>query len=259
MVKLLCPTPRSFKVSWPTYNASRDCSQVCVVVGTRLRKRSWMPGFLSDLKGSFSRSKSLASMGQKTPSHAMLDEMKVMKRARPAVRKIAQDAAVELRCCRNHVKGKCLTLTTRCAMMWILLLDHGYGSSNMVFMQVGHPRSSAPRQAPLPGRACCGMHGAKPSSRVRPSAKALRLWQLGGKECHVIRAGEVFTGKAWVQPSCEVLCHFEPRFAPRPPFAAARILFLFLLCFFCLFCCCAGVASSDLGGAVASRGVARAS
>lgn len=137
-------------------------------------------------------------MGQKTPSHAMLDEMKVLKRARPAVRKIAQDAAVELRCCRNHVKGKCLTLTTRCAMMWILLLDHGYGSSNMVFMQVGHPRSSAPRQAPLPGRACCGMHGAKPSSRVRPSAKALRFWQL--EECHVIRAGEVFTGKAWVEP-----------------------------------------------------------
>ena len=185
----------------------------------------------------------------------MLDEMKVMKRARPAVRKIAQDAAVELRCCRNHVKGKCLTLTTRCdssSWSWVRIIKHGLYAGG------------------APAKLCTAASTATWTRMLRhawsqaffkgsPLRKSLTTLAARGQGMprHSSR-----WGVHWQGVGRAIMWGTLPFWTPlcaAPPFCSSSDSFCFFALVFCLFCCCADVASSDLGGAAASRGVARAS
>ena len=143
----------------------------------------------------------------------MLDEMKVMKRARPAVKKIAQDAAAGASLVQEPHEGQAPDLdnqvrhdvdssssSSSSSSSWVRIIKHGLCAGG------------------APAKLCTEASTAIWTRMLRHawSHASFKGSPTPQKPCQttlatVIRAGEVFTGKAWVEPSCEVLCHFETR------------------------------------------------
>lgn len=144
----------------------------------------------------------------------MLDEMKVMKRARPAVKKIAQDAVAGASLLQEPHEGQAPDLDNQVrhdvvssSSSWVRIIKHGLCAGGAP-AQLCTAASTAIWTRMLRH---AWSHASFKGSPTRQKPCQTTLAAVGPNESHVIRAGEVLTGKAWVEPSCEVLCHFEPR------------------------------------------------
>lgn len=128
----------------------------------------------------------------------MLDEMKVMKGARPAVKKIAQDAAAGASLLQEPHEGQVPDLDNQVrhdvdsSSSRVRIIKHGLcaGGASTKLCTVGSTAIwTRLRHA--------WSHASFKDSRTPQKPCQTTLAPLGPKECHVIRAGEVFTGKAW--------------------------------------------------------------